>query len=529
MIGELVHGAVPERRGPVADLLEAEAVRPGAPFLRWAGGEWTVADFADRARWCATALKGYGIEPGDRVAIMSRNSQWFLAWQYGIYLVGGVEVCINAELKGPFLAHIVQDSEPNLVLAQAEFLPTLEACGGPAVPLIDLEDEAGKYAVSRPGEAFTPCDLRPHDLATIMYTSGTTGPSKGVMIPHGYYSNLGHIFSRIIELTEADTAYWVSPFFHVDAHLAVPATLQSGAVFAFTPRFSVRRFWPEVEALGGTWTLLIGAMQAVLATAGRPSNLERLRMRRIFGAPIPQEMYEFYEDDLGIEMLEMFGMTESNGVLYGTPAHHRRGSAGWPCGGFEVKIVDEDGFEVPRGTPGEIVHRPQFPNMMTVGYWRRPEATVEAFRGLWYHTGDAGIMDEDGFVFFGGRLTDNLRRRGENVSAWELESALRLAPGVQECAAIGVRDEFGGEDEIKVLLELHEGADFDPEVFFAYCEANVPRFALPRFVQVVPAQTFVRGVGTGAIQKHRLPKDTSGPGIFDRNVVMTAVAGSAKR
>jgi crotonobetaine/carnitine-CoA ligase len=122
-------------------------------------------------------------------------------------------------------------------------------------------------------------------------------------------------------------------------------------------------------------------------------------------------------------------------------------------------------------------------------------------------------------VFFGGRLTDNLRRRGENVSAWELESAIRLAPGVKECAAIGVVDEFGGEDEIKVLLELEEGANFDALPFFDYCVENVPRFALPRFVQLVTEGTFVRGVGTGAIQKHRLPKDTSGPGVFDRSVI----------
>lgn len=519
MTGDLVAGAVPERKSAIADLLEAEARSPQAPFLRWAEGEWTVSEFANHARWCAVALKGYGVEAGDRVVIMSRNSQWFLAWQYGIYLVGGVEVPVNAELRGSFLQHVVEDCEPAIMLAQAEFLAILEAAGLPEIPIIDLEAEAEAYALSDELRKFTPAEISPNDLATIMYTSGTTGPSKGVMIPHGYYSNLGHVHSRVLELTASDCAYWVSPFFHVDAHLAIPASLQTGAVFAFTPRFSVRRFWSEVEAFGCTWALLIGAMQVVVSTAGRPANLDRIKMRRILGAPIPAEMYEFYEDDLGIPMFEMYGMTESNGVLYGTPEHHRRLSAGWPCGGFEVKIVDDSGFDVPRGTTGEIVHRPQFPNMMTKGYWRRPETTVEAFRDLWYHTGDAGYMDEDGFVFFGGRMTDNLRRRGENVSAWELESAIRLAPGVMECAAIGVVDDFGGEDDIKVLLELEEGLSFDPPEFFDYCVENVPRFALPRFVQVVTAGTFVRGVGTGAIQKHRLPKDISGPGIFDRSVI----------
>ena len=450
---------------------------------------------------------------------MSRNSQWFLAWQYGTYLVGGVEVPVNAELKGSFLKHVVEDCEASIILAQPEFLEILEAAGVPEVPIVDLEAEAEAYTLSAEVRELTPAEIRPSDLATIMYTSGTTGPSRGVMISHGYYSNIGNVMSRVLELTSSDCAYWVSPFFHVDAHLAAPASLQTGSVFAFTPKFSVRRFWSEVETFGCTWTLLIGSMQAVVKTAGRPANLDRIKMRRILGAPIPTEMYEFYEDGLGIPMFEMYGMTESNGVLYGTPEHHRRLSAGWPCSGFEVKVVDECGLEVPRGTKGEVVHRPQSPNMMTKGYWRRPETTVEAFRDLWYHTGDVGYMDEDGFVFFAGRMTDNLRRRGENVSAWELESAIRLAPGVKECAAIGVVDEFGGEDDIKVLLELEEGASFDVAAFFDYCMENVPRFAVPRFVQVVTAGTFVRGVGTGAIQKHRLPKDVSGPGVFDRGVI----------
>lgn len=519
MIGELVAGAKPIRRGPISDLLEAESLRPDAPLIRWTEGEWSVSDFAARARWCALALTDHGVGPGDRVAVLSRNSEWFLAWQYGIYLAGAVEVCINAELKGSFLAHVIEDSEPSLFLAQSEFFPVLDASGVVGVPVVDLDAARQAYAAFDMPPRFTPVAVRPEGLATIMYTSGTTGPSKGVMIPHAYYSNLGQIMFRVLELTDLDVAYWVSPFYHVDAHLAVPACLQSGSVLSFAPRFSVSRFWSEAGSLGGTWTLLVGAMLAALMTVGRPVNWERIKMRRIIGAPIEAEAYEFYEDELGIEMTEMYGMTESDGVLYGPPDHRRRGSAGWPCGGFEVMIVDDEGYEQPRGNRGEIVHRPGFPNMVTLGYWRHPEATVEAFRGLWYHTLDSGWMDEDGFIFFSGRMTDSLRRRGENVSAWELESAVRRAPGVQECAAIGLRDELGGEDEIKVLVSLEPGSEFDPRAFFAFCEEVVPRFAVPRFAQVVAAESFVRGVGTGAIQKHFLSRDTTGPDVFDRNAM----------
>ena len=235
MIGELVAGAAPFRQGPIADLLEAEAMRPHAPILRWADGEWTVQELADRVRWCASALKRYGIEAGDRVVIMSRNSQWFLAWQYAIYFIGGVEVPVNAELRGAFLRHVIDDCDSKLILAQAEFLPTLEAAGLKDLPIVDLDAEGADFAASRAVRAPRPVALRPDALATIMYTSGTTGPSKGVMIPHAYYSNIGNIFSCVLELTPDDCAYWVSPFFHVDAHLAVPACLQTGSVFAFTP------------------------------------------------------------------------------------------------------------------------------------------------------------------------------------------------------------------------------------------------------------------------------------------------------
>ncbi len=157
--------------------------------------------------------------------------------------------------------------------------------------------------------------------------------------------------------------------------------------------------------------------------------------------------------------------------------------------------------------------------MMTYGYWRKPEATAAACRNLWWHTGDLGRLDEDGFLWFEGRLSDSLRRRGENISAWELEATVRAAPGVRSAAAVAIYDEIGGEDEVKVFITLDAEQEWDVEVFFAHCEENLPRFAVPRFVEVIAEEQIVRGPGTGAIQKHLLPKE-NGPYTVDRQRIL---------
>ena len=490
MKGWLLDGVRLDRGGPVEDLLAAD---PRRPFLRWRGGEWTVGDFTRRAKACAAALR---VEPGERVAIMSRNSAAQLAWQYGCYLAGAVEVPINADLRGPMLEHVLNDADPKLVLAQPEFHDRLDG----AVNLEELP----------PDGDFEPHPSQPGDLATILYTSGTTGPSKGVMLPYGYFSNLGAVLAGVLELQPDDVGYFVMPFFHVDAHIVQCACLQSGSVLSFIERFSVRRFWGDVNDFGATWWFVIGSLLSAVQSAAVPAAHG---LTRAVGAPIPQSAYAFFEDGLGIRIQSMYGQTEADAPCYETSGRRKRGSAGFPCAGFDVAILDTNGVEQPAGTVGEIVYRPLSANLMTLGYWCRPEATVAATKDLWFHTGDLGVFDEEGFLFFRGRLTDSLRRRGENVSAYELEATIRGFDGIVDCAAVGVVDELGGEDEIKVFLAVD--SDFDAHAFFADCERSLPRFAVPRYAEVVDAASFVRSPGTGVIQKHRLPKE-NGPQTFDR-------------
>ncbi len=438
-----------------------------------------------------------------------------LAWQYGAYWIGAVEVSINFELKGAMLAHVLQDSAPTIVLADEQFIDDLlthlkadrlEPLAEPRV----AEDAVDRRALDR-----LDADIPPSELATILYTSGTTGPSKGVMLSRAYFANHADSIRETLELKDGDVGYFVLPFFHVDAHIVFPAVIASGSALAFNQRFSVRRFWPEIERFGCTWAFVIGSVLSAATTVPAP-DARSITLRRFLGAPIPVDAYRFFEDGLGIPILSMYGQTEADGPTFERFDRRKRGSAGIACDAFEVAILNTSGQSLRAGEVGEICHRPRYANMVMLGYWNRPDATVEAWQDLWFHTGDLGRMDDEGFLFYCGRLTDSLRRRGENISAYELEAVLRRAPGVVDAAVVGVADELGGEDEIKVFVTCDSSALFDPREFFAYCEQALPRFAIPRFVERVESRTFVRSVGTGVIQKHRLSPVVTGPGVVDR-------------
>ncbi|MBY4213358.1 AMP-binding protein [Rhodococcus fascians] len=516
MRGNLLPGVDIDRLSPVADLIVAESTRPDNDLLVWANGRWTVTQFATTARQCAAVLREKGIRPGDHVALVGLNSHWRLAWQYGIYWLGAVEVSVNSELKGPMLAHVLSDSAPVLIMVDDALRELVEEqdCSAPLEQL-DTGPSSVCTAAEQNAMDRDALELPRSGLSTILYTSGTTGPSKGVMLPRAYFSKLAAVMGGVLALEPGDTGYFVLPFFHVDAHIVLPACIQSGSSLSFNTRFSVRRFWSEIEQFEATWVFVIGSVLSAVATAPAPAP-GTSTVTRFLGAPIPDDAYTFYEDGLGIPILSMFGQTEGDGPAFETMENRRRGSAGYACAGFDLAVLDESGNEVAAGMNGEIVYRPQYPDMVALGYLNRPQATVAAWAGLWFHTGDRGYLDNDGFLFYTGRFTDSLRRRGENISAYELESVVRSAPRVLDCAALGVVDELGGEDEIKVLVSCAEGEKLDIEEFFAYCEEALPRYALPRYVEQVTSSEFVRSVGTGVIQKHRLSKETSGDGIVDR-------------
>jgi crotonobetaine/carnitine-CoA ligase len=467
----------------------------------------SVAAFADRARRWAALLAANGAGRNDRVALVCTNSPDFLALQFGTYMLGAVEVPINCELRGDMLHSVLADADPKLVVIDEEVLDAVGDHVPPAAQALVLDDRLRQEA-RRTDPVSDVVRPEPGELAFILYTSGTTGPSKGVMLPHGYLPNTAATWIATLGVTNADVSYFPAPCFHVDGHVMNTLCLMSGATFGFTKRFSVTRFWDEAAEMGGTLFLAVGSMASALRNR-RPEQPPRHSFRIGIVAPILPEVYDYFEDELGIPLLQLYGQTEADGVTFTTPDRTRRGSAGWACCGFDVRIVGDDDRPVPVGERGRLIYRPQEPHMMTVGYWNRPEATAQAVRDLWWHTGDLARVDEDGFLYFEGRDSDSLRRRGENISAWELESAIAAGEGIKAAVAVAVEDELGGEDEIKVFLVLEDPATWDAARFFADCEKSLPRFALPRFVELVTEETLVRGAGTGAVQKHLLPKQNT--------------------
>ncbi len=431
---------------------------------------------------------------------MAVNSHLMLAAMYGIWMLGAVEVAVNSALKGPLLKHVLDDSDPVMLIGDKELFATVHT-ERPELQCIDLKAMA-QVTLESLGEPLEVPSAT--TLASLLYTSGTTGASKGVMIPHAYFSYFGATLGSVIELTERDTCYFTLPFFHVDAHIALPACLRWGSALAFAENFSVSGFWRDFMRFEATWFGAVGSMLSALITVGKPPQAALERLRLVLAAPVPQEAFECFEDAWGVPVLQMYGQTEANGPLYSTLEHRRRGAMGAPISGFAVRVVNESGDDVSPGKPGELLTLPAQPYARTLGYWRRSDANAQAFTDGWFHTGDLVRQDEDGFVWYLGRKSDSLRRRGENISAFELESVLAMAPGVCTVAAIGVHDALGGEDEVKAVLVVDES--FDLKLFGEYCRASLPRYAVPRYAEIVEESQIVRGPGTGSIQKHLLPQ-----------------------
>jgi crotonobetaine/carnitine-CoA ligase len=507
----------PVRAGPVEVMLASVARDPGRDLFRWpGGGRMSVGEFADRALRWAGLLHAEGVRASDRVASFCTNSAEFMALQYGTYAAGAVEVPINSELRGPMLRAVLEDSEPALIVVEEQFRDVVaEQLSGDTRMLVLDDALTGRLDATDPAE---PVINDAADLGTILYTSGTTGASKGVMLPLGYLPSVASNWIAAAGVVPGDVSYCANQFFHVDAHVIAAMCLLSDSVYGFAERFSATRFWDDAMGLGSTWFLMVGAMAS--AVVARHADEPRANGFR-FGlcGPIPPEVFGYFEDQLGIPMYQIYGQTEAAGLTCSTEQGNRRGSIGWACMGLDVAIVDEFDEFVTTGQTGRIVYRPREPLLMTYGYWRRPDATAAACRNLWWHTGDWGHMDEDGFAWFEGRISDSLRRRGENISAWELESTINAAPGVRASAAVAVPDELGGEDEVKVFVIRDEHVEWDPAAFFVYCEDNLPRFAVPRFVQLVPDEQIVRSPGNGTIQKDRLPKQNT-PETIDRQQVV---------
>jgi carnitine-CoA ligase len=458
-------------------MLQSQADRQGEhPLVRAGGQERTVAEIRQAAAQRAGALAAAGIEAGDRVVVISENRLEVLELWLGCAWLAAIFVPVNPALKGAQLEHVLADADPKLVVR---------------------EDEIGGLPT---GDPVPPYDARPDDAAAILYTSGTTGPSKGVVCPQEQWYWWALLTGEVLGVEPDDVLYTCLPLFHTNALNTFCQALLAGATYALGPRFSASRFWGRCAEAGGTVTYLLGPMVSILLRHP-PSADDRAHRVRIALAPAtPPELHEPFRERFGVQLVDAWGSTETNIVLSNTHADNRPGTLGRVLEPFEARVVGEGDRDVPDGTPGELVVRSREQHAFATGYFEQPDATAEAWRGGWFHTGDRVVRDPDGTFRFVDRIKDVIRRRGENISAFEVEQALQSHPDVAAAAVIPVPSELG-EDEVMACVVVRDGAVIEPGDLVAFCEERLARFAVPRYVEFLEELPLTP---SGKVEKYKL-------------------------
>jgi crotonobetaine/carnitine-CoA ligase len=503
----------PDRAGwTLAHVLRTRAAeRPGATFLVTPaeGRQWTYGQTLEAAERVCGGFFAAGARTGDRVLIMAANSSQFVRTWLGTAVGGLVEVPINTAYEGDFLRHQVVTVTPRWAVIDdvqaARFAAIAAHCGGiEHFWVIDTGQRSTALATLRElgwaassWEDLETADRRveptpaSHSLASIFFTSGTTGPSKGVAMPHAQMYFFGDEVVSLTRLTAADTYMTVTPLFHGNAQfMAAYPALIAGARLVVRPRFSASRWVDQLREHGVTVTNFLGVMMDFTwKQAPRPNDADN-RLRVVFAAPTASSIVDEFQKRFGIEaFVEVFGLTETSAPIL-SPYGERRpdGAAGLRASDFfDIRLVDPDtDEEVPIGEIGELVVRPRYPWTCSLGYYGMPEKTAEAWRNLWFHTGDALRRDGEGWYYFVDRYKDALRRRGENISSYEVEQAILGHDAVLECAVIGVAAEHeAGEDE--VLAALVTSRPVEPSEIWSFCDGKIPAFAIPRYLRFVDA------------------------------------------
>ncbi|MEK1939843.1 MAG: AMP-binding protein [Pseudomonas sp.] len=506
--------------GTMGGLIAARAgCAPDNVALVFEGEETTYGQLDQRVNAAGAGLMGLGVKKGDVLGIFMTNRPEYLYACYGASRAGTVQVPVNTAYKGPFLKYTLEHSAASILITEArlgellltmgELPPTLRTLvyvdGVPAkVPAGDIQVLSWDELLAR-GSAQAPFpELLPSDPCAIGFTSGTTGKSKGVVAPHLQGVVMARETAQAFELTCRDRLYTCLPLFHGMAQVTTcAAAIYAGAAIILSPRFSVSNLWDEVRQAGATQFNALGSMLHMLLSAPRSALDRQHNVTRVFAAPAPADVLYRFESRFNVHVLEGYGQTEIKNVIYNPLRGRKIGSMGKPTASSIMEIHDGNGRALPPGEIGEIVYRPRMANIMLKEYLGNPQATLDSMRDLWWHTGDLGSMDEDGFFYFHDRKSDALRRRGENISSQELEAAVATFPGIHEAAAVAVRSDIG-ESEVLVVFESTAGESFDFHALFQHCVQHLPRFMVPRYYRCL---TPMPRTPTGKVRKVALREE----------------------
>ena len=459
--------------------------RPEQDFLISRDFAVTRNGMVERALLVAGALARSGVGPGERVVVFADNRQEHLDLLFGSNVIGAVYCPIHPDLRGRSLNDVLDLLEPSLVVVDsseraarlpdelARIVVSIEQGSQDHVPY-------SSWISTAPYEGTPTAD--PSSTALILMTSGTTGRAKGVEIGNRFALEVGEANVRSRAITSEDRLHTCFSFCHTNAHCftLLPA-LCAGAAMVWGPKFSVSGFWAEIKDLRATQFSMFHSTMLMMLGA-QPAQSDREHGALVcLSIGTPQGRGEEFESRFGIEIVEPYGMTESGIMTVQNASSKRLGSIGRSVPEWEVRVVDPDGNDVPVGTPGEIVGRPRRPGLLMSGYFRNPAATLDAFKDLWFHTGDRGWVDADGYLWYGGRAQDVIRRRGENIAATDIEHIARMSGLVRDAAAIPVPSPLGEDDVLLVV----EGLTGGPQDLFDALKNDLARYALPQYIKSV--------------------------------------------
>ncbi len=492
-----MHDLPLEARTLAPILLERARTEGDRPYLTSGGRTYSFRETVTIVHGLARGLRRLGVEKGNHVALLLPNGAEFVFTWYACCVVGAVMVPINTSYTGQLLEYVLRDSGSRGLVVTRDLLPALATIpsdvraglawsavvGG--VDELELPIGPGRYVdyesvIEMDGpDPTVPTDFR--DVHCVMYTSGTTGPSKGVVMPNGHFFSSTCTFLRAVGLERDDVLFTPLPLFHgVGSRLGVLPAFMVGAHVVIAERFSASRFWEQATTAGATVAHTIFTIPPILK-AQAPSQWDRAhRLRAMYNAHHDDE----FEARFNVRLVEAYGQTETGLTIYTRYPERRHGTAGRIHEDWEVRLVDEWDRPVADGDVGEILLRPRRPSIMMRGYLNKPAETLATLRDLWFHTGDFASRDADGYFTFAGRKKERIRRRGENISSWEIEKVVDDHPDIVESAAVG-HPAAAGEDDIRVVAILRPGATLTAEALVDWLRERLPRFMVPRYVEFV--------------------------------------------
>ncbi len=476
----------------IRTFLAEKALRNSAKTALWfQGHQLSYADLEHLSNRIANTLVERGIAAGDHVALMLPNGPDYIGCWFALAKLGAVTVAVNTAFQGAALAHLLRQSDSRSVILADCFRPGWEAIAAdfPSMQCLAWDGSPGSLAAEYPSRASTlSVDWPLSDIQPLILTatSGTTGMPKLVVNSHRAYLKAAADLSHATAMTPDDRIFTALPLYHANPQVyCVLTALAANASMALVPRFSASAFWSQVRESGATAFTYVGSVLPILLTRD-PSPVDRdHKVKKCFGGGAPKPVYEAFEKRFNVEILELYGMSETGTWnTLNRPGQGRPGSVGKVREGFDVQIVDDADNPLPSGMVGEIVIRPQMPFIMFDGYYRDPEESFASSRNWWFHTGDLGAVDADGYYSFHSRKKESIRRGGENISPETIECVANTYPAVAESAAVGVPDDILYE-EIRLFAVGRPDQRLDPADLAEHCARHLSKFMRPRYIDIV--------------------------------------------